>query len=82
MQKSMIRRTCSKVSSWPTTRAEKIDSYSWPGNKKELVTDLMVKAKQVDYLIQSLPEPEAEDVQVRTVSLRFLTLCVADASAG
>lgn len=34
-------------------------------NKKELATDLIVKAKQVEYLIQSLPEPEAEEVQVR-----------------
>jgi mediator of RNA polymerase II transcription subunit 21 len=33
-------------------------------NKKELVTDLLVKAKQIEYLIQSLPEPEAEEVQV------------------
>ncbi|KAF7339131.1 Mediator of RNA polymerase II transcription subunit 21 [Mycena venus] len=29
-------------------------------NKKELVTDLIVKAKQVEYLIKSLPEPEPE----------------------
>ena len=36
-------------------------------NKKELVTDLMVKAKQVEYLIQSLPEPEAEENQARMV---------------
>lgn len=36
-------------------------------NKKELVTDLVVKAKQVEYLIQSLPEPEAEENQVRVV---------------
>ena len=36
-------------------------------NKKELVTDLVVKAKQVEYLIQSLPEPEAEEIQVRLV---------------
>lgn len=34
-------------------------------NKKELVTDLIVKAKQVEYLIQSLPEPEPEEEQVR-----------------
>lgn len=35
-------------------------------NKKELVDDLMVKAKQIEYLIQSLPTPEPEEVQVRT----------------
>lgn len=34
-------------------------------NKKELVTDLLVKAKQIEYLINSLPEPEAEEMQVR-----------------
>ena len=34
-------------------------------NKKELVDDLMVKAKQIEYLIQSLPTPEPEEVQVR-----------------
>jgi hypothetical protein len=36
-----------------------------PANKKELVDDLMVKAKQIEYLIQSLPTPEPEEVQVR-----------------
>ncbi|KAJ7708454.1 hypothetical protein B0H16DRAFT_1668008 [Mycena metata] len=30
-------------------------------NKKKLVTDLIVKAKQVEYLIKSLPEPEPEE---------------------
>jgi mediator of RNA polymerase II transcription subunit 21 len=34
-------------------------------NKKELVEDLMMKAKQIEYLIQSLPIPEPEEVQVR-----------------
>lgn len=38
---------------------------SWTANRRELVADLMVKAKQVEYLIQSLPEPEAEQQQVR-----------------
>ena len=32
-------------------------------NKKKLVTDLMVKAKQIEYLINSLPEPEPEEEQ-------------------
>ncbi|KAF9491617.1 hypothetical protein BDN71DRAFT_1474802 [Pleurotus eryngii] len=32
-------------------------------NKKELVTDLIVKAKQIEYLINSLPEPESEEEQ-------------------
>ncbi|KAJ7629222.1 hypothetical protein DFH06DRAFT_1304221 [Mycena polygramma] len=34
-------------------------------NKKELVTDLIVKAKQVVYLIKSLPEPEPEEEQAK-----------------
>lgn len=33
-------------------------------NKKELVADMMMKAKQVEYLIQSLPAPESEEEQV------------------
>ena len=37
-------------------------------NQKELVDDLMVKAKQIEYLIQSLPTPEPEEVQVRAHS--------------
>jgi mediator of RNA polymerase II transcription subunit 21 len=37
----------------------------YAANQKELVTDLVIKAKQVEYLIQSLPEPEPEEEQVR-----------------
>ena len=33
-------------------------------NQKEMVTDLIVKAKQIEYLINSLPEPEPEEEQV------------------
>lgn len=29
------------------------------------MTDLIVKAKQIEYLINSLPEPEPEEEQVR-----------------
>ncbi|GBE89924.1 Mediator of RNA polymerase II transcription subunit 21 [Sparassis crispa] len=51
----------------PITKSRKSDKVDPPdvfeANKKELVTDLLVKAKQVEYLIQSLPEPEAEEVQ-------------------
>jgi mediator of RNA polymerase II transcription subunit 21 len=35
-------------------------------NKKELVADLIVKAKQIEYLVNSLPEPEPEEEQVRS----------------
>ena len=40
-------------------------------NKRELVNDLMMKAKQVEYLINSLPEPEPEEEQVRLLSMTF-----------
>ncbi|KZP32819.1 hypothetical protein FIBSPDRAFT_773983 [Athelia psychrophila] len=49
----------------PITKQRNPDKFDPPdvfegkfANKKELVTDLAVKAKQVEYLIQSLPEPE------------------------
>ncbi|KAK0203333.1 hypothetical protein DFS33DRAFT_786151 [Desarmillaria ectypa] len=35
------------------------------GNKLELVTHLVAKSKQVEYLMQSLPQPEEEEDQVR-----------------
>ncbi|KZT68857.1 hypothetical protein DAEQUDRAFT_711377 [Daedalea quercina L-15889] len=51
----------------PVTKQRKVDKFDPPevleANKRELVNDLVVKAKQVDYLIGSLPEPEAEEVQ-------------------
>lgn len=34
-------------------------------NKKELVTDLVTKAKQIEVLIHALPVPESEEEQVR-----------------
>lgn len=52
----------------PITKLRNPDKYDSPevfeANKKELVMDLMVKAKQIDYLINSLPEPEPEEAQV------------------
>jgi len=39
-------------------------------NQKELVTDLITKAKQIEYLINSLPEPEPEEDQVGSGSWR------------
>ncbi|TFK89287.1 hypothetical protein K466DRAFT_645045 [Polyporus arcularius HHB13444] len=52
----------------PVTKSRNADKYDPPdvleANKKELVSDLIVKAKQVEYLIQSLPEPDPEEKQV------------------
>ena len=42
-----------------------VANASTVANQKELVTDLIVKAKQIEYLINSLPEPEPEEEQVR-----------------
>jgi len=51
----------------PVTKQRNPDKVDPPdvfeANKKELVDDLMVKAKQIEYLIQSLPTPEPEEVQ-------------------
>ncbi|TFK33189.1 hypothetical protein BDQ12DRAFT_727993 [Crucibulum laeve] len=51
----------------PVTKQRNAEKYDTPEvfeeNKKELATDLVVKAKQIEYLINSLPEPEAEEVQ-------------------
>ncbi|TCD71390.1 hypothetical protein EIP91_010096 [Steccherinum ochraceum] len=53
----------------PITKQRNPDKVDAPdvfdANKRELVTDLMVKAKQVEYLINSLPEPEPEEAQAR-----------------
>ncbi|KAJ7214169.1 hypothetical protein B0H12DRAFT_1205734 [Mycena haematopus] len=38
-------------------------------NKKELVTDLIVKAKQVEYLITSLPQREPEEEQATRLQI-------------
>ncbi|KAI0324351.1 hypothetical protein GY45DRAFT_1289023 [Cubamyces sp. BRFM 1775] len=52
----------------PITKSRNPDKYDPPDrfeeNKQELVRDLIVKAKQVEYLIQSLPEPDPEEKQV------------------
>ncbi|OAX36817.1 hypothetical protein K503DRAFT_694415 [Rhizopogon vinicolor AM-OR11-026] len=51
----------------PITKTRNPDKYDSPelfeANKKELVQDLIVKAKQIEYLIQSLPVPEPEEEQ-------------------
>ncbi|KDQ51316.1 hypothetical protein JAAARDRAFT_140394 [Jaapia argillacea MUCL 33604] len=53
----------------PVTKQRPAEKYDAPdvldANKKELVTDLVVKAKQIEYLIQSLPEVEMEEEQAK-----------------
>ncbi|KAF8707054.1 hypothetical protein AX14_013706 [Amanita brunnescens Koide BX004] len=53
----------------PVTKQRNPDKYDQPdvfeANKKELARDLIVKAKQVEYLINSLPEPEPEEEQAK-----------------
>ncbi|KAJ6608830.1 hypothetical protein B0H10DRAFT_2166472 [Mycena sp. CBHHK59/15] len=53
----------------PITKQRNPEKYDpqdvFDANKKELVTDLIVKAKQVEYLIKSLPEPEPEEDQAK-----------------
>ncbi|KAF8181914.1 hypothetical protein K438DRAFT_1908115 [Mycena galopus ATCC 62051] len=57
----------------PITKQRNPDKYDPPevfeANKKELVTDLVVKAKQVEYLIKSLPEPEPEEEQAKRLKI-------------
>jgi len=59
----------------PITKQRNLEKYDSPevfeANKRELVADLIVKAKQIDYLIDSLPEPEPEEAQVSIVYLYF-----------
>ncbi|KAF8217423.1 hypothetical protein K438DRAFT_1900859 [Mycena galopus ATCC 62051] len=55
------------------TKQRNPEKYDTPevfeANKKELVTDLIVKAKQVEYLIKSLPEPEPEEEQAKRLKI-------------
>jgi len=56
----------------PVTKQRNPEKYDPPdvfeANKKELVADLIVKAKQVEYLINSLPEPEPEEEQAKRLA--------------
>ncbi|KDR68826.1 hypothetical protein GALMADRAFT_160865 [Galerina marginata CBS 339.88] len=53
----------------PITKHRNPEKFDPPdvfeANQKELVTDLIVKAKQIEYLINSLPEPEPEEEQAK-----------------
>ena len=61
----------------PITKQRKPENFDAPdvlaANQKELVADLVVKAKQEEYLVNSLPVPEPEEAQVcSTRSCLFL----------
>ncbi|KAJ7107989.1 hypothetical protein C8R43DRAFT_905546 [Mycena crocata] len=62
---------------------EKFDSEEmFEANKKELVMDLIIKAKQVEYLIQSLPTPEPEEDQTRRLEALDDEMTAANAEYG
>jgi len=56
----------------PVTKQRNPEKYDAPEvfeeSKKEMVGDLMMKAKQVEILISSLPEPEAEEAQTNRLN--------------
>lgn len=60
---------CSKVNRFQKS-CTKVSSFCI-ANQKELVTDLITKAKQIEYLINSLPEPEPEEEQVVSMFMVF-----------
>ncbi|KAK0220594.1 hypothetical protein IW262DRAFT_1272425 [Armillaria fumosa] len=67
----------------PVTKSRNPEKYDvaevFEGNKRELVIDLIAKAKQVEYLIQSLPQPEAEEEQAKRLQRLQEEMSVADA---
>ncbi|KZV75232.1 hypothetical protein PENSPDRAFT_600219 [Peniophora sp. CONT] len=56
----------------PVTKQRKAEKYDteevFEANKKELIQDLVLKAKQVEFLIQALPQPEPEEEQAKRLS--------------
>ncbi|KAG6837169.1 hypothetical protein H0H93_013759 [Arthromyces matolae] len=67
----------------PITKQRNPEKFDNPevfeANKKELVADLMTKAKQVEYLIKSLPEPEPEEAQAHRLAKLEEEMQVANA---
>ncbi|KAF5339429.1 hypothetical protein D9611_009840 [Ephemerocybe angulata] len=66
----------------PVTKQRKPDKFDTPevfeANKKELVTDLVTKAKQIEFLINSLPEPEPEETQARRLQALEAEMTIAN----
>ncbi|KAJ3517823.1 hypothetical protein NLJ89_g247 [Agrocybe chaxingu] len=67
----------------PITKQRNPEKFDAPdvfeANQKELVTDLIVKAKQIEYLINSLPEPEPEEEQAKRLRSLEDEMTVANA---
>ncbi|KAF9269903.1 hypothetical protein L218DRAFT_1477 [Marasmius fiardii PR-910] len=57
----------------PVTKKRSSDKYDsaeiFEENKRELVMDLMVKAKQLEFLISSFPDPGPEEIQARRLQV-------------
>lgn len=66
----------------PVTKQRNTERYDpadvFEANQRELVEDLITKAKQVEYLINSLPVPEPEKEQADR--LHFLEIQMDDAN--
>ncbi|KAF8168540.1 hypothetical protein B0H34DRAFT_686034 [Crassisporium funariophilum] len=67
----------------PVTKQRNPDKFDpaevFEANQKELVTDLIVKAKQIEYLINSLPEPEPEEEQAKRLQVLEDEMTIANA---
>jgi len=62
--RSNFRQVSEDIPVTKQRNAEKVDPPEvFDANKKELVADLVTKAKQIEYIIQSLPVPEPEQTQ-------------------
>ncbi|KAJ7459298.1 hypothetical protein FB451DRAFT_571730 [Mycena latifolia] len=66
----------------PITKQRNPEKYDTPdvfdANQKELVMDLLVKAKQVEYLITVLPKPEPEEDQAQRLQALDEEMAVAN----
>jgi len=74
LQKTVQRANLLQVNpDVPITKQRKPGTYDTPdeleANQKEMVRDLIVKAKQIEYLINSLPEPEPEHEQAKRLAV-------------